>query len=273
MKGDFLPLDYIHSSQNQKVKFIKSLHRRKNRDKYNHYIIEGLKMVEEAILSEAPISNLMFSEDFDIESWQYYYSFYDSIPMARVSNSIFSSMSTLATPEGIMAVVEKTEKKFIFPPINSGETLLILDAISDPGNLGTIIRTMDAAASYGIILLEGSTDPYSPKALRSSMGSIFRLPILEVDNNLDFFDKIDKKANILAIASADGDNIYDWQDFDRHKNIYLVIGNESHGVSDDIKKISSKSLSLPIKGGAESLNASVAASILIYEIMRKRSLK
>ena len=177
-------------------------------------------------------------------------------------------MARTKTPQGLAAIINKN--KFILDDMLSSEKLFIaiLDGVQDPGNVGTIIRTLDSAGASGVIILNGCADPYGSKALRATMGSIFRVPIYEVfDEDRLFSYLIDINTHIM-ISHLDGDSLFNWEG--DPNRVALVIGNEGRGVRDELLQYASSLVKIPMLGGAESLNASVAAGIIIYEVVRRK---
>ena len=176
---------------------------------------------------------------------------------------MFLSISDVTTPQGVLAVVEKKNNT---NKINYNEDIIIaLDGIQDPGNLGTILRTVDSADLKQIILSKNSADPYNPKVVRSTMGAIFRVNIIETENLLDTLKEVKKHNFEVVVTSLDtNESIYNIQ----YKNKVIVIGNEANGVSKEIQEIADKKVKIPMLGKTESLNASVATGIMVYEYVR-----
>lgn len=261
----------ISSSQNPLIKDIKSLNRKKNRWKYRLFIIEGIKIIEEAIINGIRIKNILFSDSFfESEEGRF---FYNNIKnrdnIVKIKDSLFNSISDTENPQGIMGVCEFNIRDFSDMDGLNNPSILFLDAVQDPGNMGTIIRSADAFNIDGIILGEGSVDPYNLKVVRATMGSIFRVPLYMCDNSIEsIVDLKDKGFDILA-TSLNGSAIYD-SDFSG--KILCVIGNEANGVNPKILEISDKHIKIPMPGNAESLNAGVAASIIMYEAMRSSNI-
>lgn len=258
--------DIITSPYNPTIKLMKSLHMKKYRDEYGLYFVEGPKMVREALAQGNLVHTLVYSQDFRLEELE---SNLGLTPEICVDANLFRQIGDVKTPQGVMAVVRKRSRDTDMVFQRDGGFWVLLDRIQDPGNLGTIIRTMDAAGGSGVVLLEGCVDPYNPKVIRSTMGSIFRVPIVEVNHNRDFLSRLrDNNVDILASA-LEGVNIFNWK-CQRGETIKaLVIGNESQGIGGEIHDFATTLVSIPMAGEAESLNASVAAGIMIYEIMRK----
>ena len=189
---------------------------------------------------------------------------------------VFESTSETSTPQGILAVASKQEytlegilkRKYASANIDGALKLLVLDTIQDPGNLGTIIRAGEAAGIDGVIMGRGTADIYSPKVTRSTMGSLFRVPFIYTDDLLLTVKDI-KRENIKVYAAEKGEGItYDRADL--INAAALIIGNESGGISDDILKEADNLIKIPMTGSVESLNAAIAASILMFEITRQR---
>ena len=259
----------ITSSQNSTVKLVKALHMKKYRDLYGLYFVEGIKIINEALRERVPIEKLIFSEDFSVDQLDYEYSSdkinrFDSV---FVSNNIFKQISDVKSPQGVIAIVNKhrIELKNILQ--RSSYFMVVLDRVQDPGNVGSIIRTVDAAGGDAVALLKGSADPYNPKTLRSTMGSIFRVPIFEIEESESFMEYLISAGTHLIASCLNGENLFYWNE--NYNRIALIIGNESKGISKEIMNLASSRVTIPMAGKAESLNASVAAGILIYEIMAK----
>ena len=188
----------------------------------------------------------------------------DNYKFILVTENVFKELTDVKTPQGILAVVYKNEKRKID---KNADYIMALDDVQDPGNIGTIIRTLDSANIKQLIVSKGTVDAYSPKVVRSTMGAIFRIQIIEVENLLETLKSLKQNGFELVSTSLQTDkNIYD---IDYNKKI-VIIGNEANGVSKEIQDISSYKVKIPMLGKTESLNASVAASIMIYEYVREK---
>ena len=260
--------EIITSPNNPIIKLVKSLHIKKYRDQYGLYFVEGWKMVKEAIAENCPIHTLIYSEDFDIHKLELDKIKVD-IPIVCVDANLFKQIGDVKTPQGIIGVLKKEQRNIDYVLDRNSGFWVALDRVQDPGNMGTIIRTIDAAGGDGVVLLEGCVDPYNPKTIRSTMGSIFRIPIVKADNSNDFFLKLRERQAHIITSDMNGENIFNWQGAKSGSTKVLVIGNESKGIRQEIHHMATSTVSIPIIGGAESLNASVAAGIMIYEILRK----
>ena len=248
-------MKFITSTDNKIYKQTKKLLLKSERDKTGLFIAEGRRIAEEAVQCGVA-EYIVVSESFG--------NFEADIPLYSVTDKMFSAVSETETTQGILAVC-KYEKKRIGDI--KGHTLIICDKVSDPGNLGTVIRTAEASGVSGILLLKGTVDPYSPKVVRSTMGSIFRMPLYFCEikdlQNLSEYD-------IVATVLNAKESLYEAE---FGKNNAIVIGNEAHGVSDEVIKMSKKLIKIPMEGKSESLNASVAGAVVMYEFLRRRGVK
>ena len=247
----------ITSKDNETIKEIKKLKEKKYRKE--KYIVEGIKMIQEAIQYDANIELVVYSEKFGISNVNL-----EGIKTIEVTESIFNTLTEVVSPQGILAVIKKNEdsKKIDY----STEFILALDGIQDPGNLGTIIRTADATNLKQIIVSKDTVDTYSPKVIRSTMGAIFRVNVIETEDLAQELDNLKKEGfKIITTSLQTNKSIYD---INYNKSV-VVIGNEANGVSDNVYAVSNEKVKIPMLGKAESLNASVAASIMMYEYVRQ----
>ena len=261
-------MQVISSKDNEIIKNIKKLKEKKYRDLENAYIIEGIKLVKEAIYENAKIRQIIMCENYadnkEIDKETLYeISKYNLI---YVTEKVFNTITDVKTPQGIIAIVEKNNSTC---EINYSEEIIIaLDDVQDPGNLGTIIRTADSANLKQIILSKNSADPYNPKVVRSTMGGIFRVNIIEVDNLEETLKQTQKNGFKVMVTVLDTQKSI----FDANYNKkVIVIGNEANGISKSIQNIADEKVKIPMLGKTESLNASVAAGVMIYEYVRKKA--
>lgn len=253
----------ITASSNGKYKYVKSLSLKKARKKYGEYTIEGIKSVGDALKSDRKVTAVYVSDSFyKNESFAYPV----NIPLYKVSDDLFAKMCDTKTPQGILAVVKiETDNEFT---ADLSKKYIYCDNVSDPGNLGTIIRTADAAGFDAVLLSEGCADLYSPKTVRASMGSFFNMRTVEnvtADMLRAYCDM-----GFSLIGGALSQDSADYRDTDMTKPCIIAVGNEANGIREEILKICSH-VKIPILGKAESLNAAVAAAILMYELVRQRS--
>lgn len=247
--------EIITSTKNDFVKMVKSLKTKKGRAKNSSFLVEGVKCVNELIAHRSDLlERLIVTED----------SYNDFASSAKkfgatvyvVKEHVLTAVSDFKTVQGVAAVAKLPKTQ---APMDG--FILALDDVSDPQNVGTMIRTADAAGCSGIVLSQESADYLSPKSVRASMGSVFHLPIYITELST-FFPIVIQKGYRVAAADMHGtaDYNYDWQ------KTCLVIGNEARGVSEKTLNICTDKISVPMYGKAESLNAAVAAGILIYKI-------
>ena len=182
-----------------------------------------------------------------------------------VNNTVFKYITDVLNPQGILAVVEKKSKTNQID--YNQDIIIVLDGIQDPGNIGTILRTVDSVGLNQIVLSDKCADIYNPKVVRSTMGAIFRVNAIESNELIETLNEI--KKNNFEIVSTDLKTEHNIYDID-YKNIAIVIGNEANGVSEEILKISDKKIKIPMFGKTESLNASVATGIILYEYVRRK---
>lgn len=259
-------MQIITSKDNENIKSIKKLKERKYRDLNNEYIIEGVKILKEAIQEKAVIKKIVICEEclannIIDEKLLYEIAKYDCL---YVSKKIFEGLTDVSKPQGILAVVEKNNKK----DINYNEDIIVaLDGLQDPGNLGTILRTLDSANLSQVIVSKDTVDAYNPKVVRSTMGAIFRVNIVEAENLKETLKEMKRhKYKVMCTDLTASKNIYE---IDYNKKI-LVIGNEANGISKELLDMADEKIIIPMLGKTESLNASVATSIIVYEYVRRK---
>ena len=257
----------ITSKDNETIKKIKKLKEKKYRDQENCYMIEGIKLIKEAIQEKAKIKLIVVCDDCkqeaDIEGEiKYEIAKYECI---YVSEKIFLSLTNVVNPQGILAIVEKNTNA---NDIDYNENLfLILDDIQDPGNMGTILRTADSLNFKQIIVSKDSADIYNPKVVRSTMGAIFRINIIESDDLVKTIKEMKKhKIKILSTSLQTNKTMYDVS----YDKTAIVIGNEANGVEKEIIELTDEKIKIPMPGKTESLNASVATAVILYEAMRNK---
>ena len=260
-------MQVISSKDNEIVKSIRKLKEKKYRDIENCYVIEGIKLIKEAINENAKIKEIVVCEEcinsgeidkdtlYEIAKYNVIY----------VTEKVFNAITDVKTPQGILAVIEK---KALNKQIDYSQDIIIaLDGVQDPGNMGTILRTVDSANLNQIIVSKDSADCYNPKVVRSTMGAIFRVNIIEVDNLKETLEAVKKnKFKVMVTALDTNESIYSVN----YNNKVIVIGNEANGVSKEVQVIADEKVKIPMLGKTESLNASVATGIMIYEYVRRR---
>ncbi len=255
-------MEFIHSRDNQLVKEARKLSERKYRDEKGKFFIEGFRFVEEALRADADIEKLLISKRYMAKFEQSVLNTCD-ISKYVLDDNLFDSISCTETPQGVAAIVRKKVSDINF---QSGFYVLI-DKLQDPGNVGTIIRTSHAAGVKGIIYTAGTVDPYNDKCLRSTMGSIFYIPLME-DRDLNIIKRIKQSGYKLVVSSLEAESDFFSREYE--DKLIIAVGNEGNGISKEIEAMADIKVKIPMPGGAESLNASVAASIMIYEVLRQK---
>jgi TrmH family RNA methyltransferase len=260
-------LQKITSKENEFIKHVKKLKDKKYRDKSNEYVIEGIKLIKEALQEKAQINQIVICEKSGIlgDDLKYEIAKQECI---YVPQNIFKTISEVSTPQGILAIVQKNNVEAQSSEIDYNEDIIIaLDDIQDPGNLGTILRTVDSVGLKQILVSKGTADSYNPKVVRSTMGAIFRVKIIECENLSETLKQVKKhKYEVLATSLQTTNSIYD---IDYNKKV-IVIGNEANGVSKEILDLADVKVKIPMLGKTESLNASVATGIMLYEYVRHK---
>lgn len=257
----------ITSKDNDFVKHIKKLKDKKYRDIEGKYVIEGIKLVKEAIQEKANIKQIILCDDCEkteniSKNLMYEIAKYECI---YVSEKIFKSLTEVQTPQGIMAIIGKKNENFDID--YSQEIIVALDDIQDPGNLGTILRIVDSVGLAQLLVSKKTADVYNPKVVRSTMGAIFRVKIIECEDLKQTLKEIKKhKFQIVVSSLQTEESVYD---IDYNKKV-IVIGNEANGVNEEIQQMADKKIKIPMLGKTESLNASVATGIILYEYVRKK---
>ena len=257
----------ISSKENELIKHIKKLKDKKGRDISNEYVIEGIKLIQEAIQENVNIKQIIVCDDCDKtesipKDLMYEIAKYDCI---YVTKKIFKYISEVQEPQGILAVIEKNnlDREIDY----SQDIIVALDDVQDPGNLGTILRTVDSIGLTQILVSKGTADSYNPKVVRSTMGAIFRIKIIECEDLEKTLKEIKKHKFKVVVTSLQTENsIYE---INYNKKV-IVIGNEAKGVEKNIQELADEKIKIPMLGKTESLNASVATGIVLYEYVRQK---
>lgn len=262
----------IESRQNKQIKELFALKTNKGRKKAKSYYVEGLKVVKEAIDQTDKLIKVFYKTDFgnkeeEAELLRILYQL--NIENIEISDALFKEIADTEQTQGIIGIVRQEFKSLEEILVNSSDksTILILDRVQDPGNLGTIIRTAEAFGVSGIILCKGCVDAYNPKVVRSTMGSILRTSLISSEHISDELELLKKDNYNILVTSLDAKKSLNEMNFS-DKNV-LVIGNEANGVSIEIQSMADRLIKIPMIGQAESLNAAVATSIILYEIQSK----
>lgn len=257
----------ITSKDNDFIKHLKKLKDKKYREEYGEFIVEGIKMIQEAIDEKAIIKDIIVCDDcknqeYFSKEFLYEIAKYNCI---YVTEKVFLQITDVTNPQGILAVIDR---KKIDADINyDSDLFLILDNIQDPGNMGTILRTADSINLKQIIVAKGTADVYNPKVVRSTMGAIFRVKVIEIEDLTKVVKEMKKrKIKVYATDLATNSSIYDVD----YKKSAIIIGNEANGVSKQLLDLADQKIKIPMIGKTESLNAAVATGIILYEAVRTK---
>ncbi len=262
-------MEIITSKDNSKIKYLRSLNSKKFRNNDRVFIAEGIKFVNESLTEKVDIKFVLISHNILektetnklIETLKK-----RGIDFFICEDAIFSSLSETINSQGILAVILKLEQKKQ-DILTDYKFIVLCDRIQDPGNLGTIIRTSDAFGPAAVILNKGCVDVYNPKVVRASAGSMFRVPFIIGDETQEILKYLRESGYRIISTVVNSD--YSFDNIDNSEKICVVIGNEGHGVSQEIRDSSDINITIKMDGRAESLNASIAAGICIYEIRKK----
>ena len=259
-------MQLITSKDNETVKYIRKIKEKKYRELDRVYVIEGEKLIREAIEENAKIKNIVISENAIETLTEDFKNIINNYSCMYVSDKVFSMLTDVVNPQGSLAVIERNDISEQYINFNE-EMIIVLDGIGDPGNLGTILRTIDSAGLSQVIVSKNTTDSYNPKVVRSTMGAIFRVNVIVSEDLTHTLEELKKQGYETIATSLDtSESIYDMQ---KGKKA-VVIGNEANGVSENILKAVDKKVKIPMLGKTESLNASVATGIVVYEYVRKK---
>jgi RNA methyltransferase, TrmH family len=253
----------ITSIQNPKLKLVRALlGRAKERREAGAFVVEGVRLVEEAVKAGWQFQFVLFSDGLSERGKELVNTLTaNQIEVEEVSGDLLQNVSETQTPQGILAVL-KIDNLPIPDPSNF---ILIPDQIRDPGNLGTLLRTAAAAGAQAAFLPPETTDAFAPKVLRAGMGAHFQLPIHSM-----IWDEICERIKGMKIYLADMNGRPCWET-DLRQPLALVVGSEAEGASEAAQKLAAQKISIPMPGNIESLNAGVAGSVLMFEVVRQRA--
>lgn len=260
----------IESLHNEQVKYVASLQRHKAREEAQLFVVEGWRFVEEAVLRNAPIKKVYVCQGRQNLEWQFLQKRLSErrIPFEEVTERVLRKMSATEEPQGILAVVRQTTYTWADLQIDQNSVVLILDGIQDPGNLGTILRTALASGARYVCLTPGTVDLYNPKVLRSTMGAIFSLVLLQDYQPEEILDFCQDQGLSIFMGDIQGSSVY--QTKLSEGPLALVVGNEGNGPSPAFRRSNVQCITIPMAQDVESLNVAIATGILLFEIVRQR---
>jgi TrmH family RNA methyltransferase len=256
----------IQSHSNALVKRIKRLRQKKYRQREGVFFIEGLHVVGSALEQGAAVEQMVWcaellTSDFGLQLIET-----AAFPTAQLSRDVFLGISERDNPSGIGAIVRSPLQRLAQLTVEDTSCFVALVAIADPGNLGTIIRTVDASGASGVILVGETTDPMHPTALKASMGAWFGVPLAAVASSEELMTWAQQKQLQVVATSAHAPIDYTQAHY-RHP-LLLLLGSERHGLSRDVLDAADLAVSIPMAGHASSLNLAVATGLLLYELRR-----
>jgi TrmH family RNA methyltransferase len=264
----------ITSTRNPRVKSLRALQLRKYRHQQGRFLIEGIRIVKEALRCGAPVETLVYAPDLLVsERAQALVEAVDPPARLALSAKVFATLSDRDQPQGVAAVVRIQDPPLAAIPL--GERMLVVVAyqLRDPGNLGAIVRTADAAGAAGLVVVEPSVDLYDPQAVRATMGSLFALPIVRLDGSAalsTWYGDIRAAGLPLLVVASSAHGTQRHFEVDYRRPVALLLGCERRGLPDAVRREADMQVCLPMAGRATSLNVSAAAAALIYEIVRQR---
>jgi RNA methyltransferase, TrmH family len=247
----------IESVKNAKVKEWKKLHTKKEREKTGLFIIEGEHLVEEVLKTSVDVEEIIVREGEQLPShWDI-----KDYSVIEVTKEVMSSLSDTERPQGFAAICQQQSHQLTLSKLNK---VLLLDAVQDPGNIGTMIRTADSAGFDAVVLGEGTVDCYNSKVLRSTQGSLFHIPVVKGNLNEWIENMCNENVPVYGTALEGGTS---YTNVEAQKRFALLLGNEGNGVKKELLQKTTQNLYVPIYGNAESLNVSIAAGILMYHLI------
>ncbi len=252
----------IESASNEFFRHLKKLHTPKERTKTSRYLAEGLRAVSDAIKNKADIYAIVLCEgvDFDID--------FGSARVYELSKKLFEEVKLTVNSQGILAVINYKLNDASCLDVKSAKSYLYLDSVTDPGNMGTILRSADAFGTDGVILSKGCVDIFNPKVVRSTMASLLNVPVY-IDTDPDNTFESLKNAGFDIVGTFPKATIASC-DYQYKPKTVLVMGNEANGISDKIKESCTAKITIPMTGNAESLNVATATAVMLYEILVSR---
>ena len=250
-------MEKITSVKNPMVRDMRALKDRKARESTGRFLVEGEVMILEALKCGLTIRDMLAEEEHET----FVASFEGKAHVCLTTRSVLEAVCDTRTPQGVCASFDMPVS---LPVEHAPDTIVALDGVQDPGNVGTIWRTADAAGFKGLLLGSGSADPLSPKVQRSAMGSGFRVPFMQSENLAETLKQLSKTGYTIIASDLNGCDFYSRPD--PGKKYVLIIGNEARGISNEVRKAADMLVKLPMRGGAESLNAAVAAGIMMYDL-------
>ena len=255
----------ITSTSNPQVKRLLQLQKKsKARNEENVFVVEGLRMFTEVPkerVEKVYVSETLYNKKKHELNWE-------EFPLEILSDSVFKHVSDTQTPQGVLCTVKQEQYDVATLLDIENPHFMVLDNLQDPGNLGTIVRTAEGAGVDAVFMSKDCVDIYNPKTIRSTMGSIYRIPTIYIEDTVKLLELFKEKGIKSYAAHLDGKNSYDKEDY--CTGTAILIGNEGNGLRDEVSNKADIWVRIPMEGQVESLNAAIAASILMFEVARQR---
>lgn len=255
----------ITSTSNPQVKRLLQLQKKsKARNEEHVFVVEGLRMfveVPKERVEKVYVSETFYNKKKHALKWE-------EFPLEILSDSVFKHVSDTQTPQGVLCIVKQKEHDIATLLSIENPHFMVLDNLQDPGNLGTIVRTAEGAGVNAVFMSKDCVDIYNPKTIRSTMGSIYRIPTIYIEDTVQLLELFKEKGIKSYAAHLDGKNSYDKEDY--RTGTAILIGNEGNGLRDEVSNKADIWVRIPMEGQVESLNAAIAASVLMFEVARQR---
>ena len=255
----------ITSTSNPQVKRLLQLQKKsKARNEEGVFVVEGLRMfveVPKERVEKVYVSETFYNKKKQELNWE-------EFPLEILSDSVFKHVSDTQTPQGVLCIVKQKMHEMEALLNIQKPHFMVLDNLQDPGNLGTIVRTAEGAGVDAVFMSKDCVDIYNPKTIRSTMGSIYRMPTIYIEDTVKLLELFKEKGILSYAAHLDGKNSYDKEDY--REGTAILIGNEGNGLRDEVSNKADIWVRIPMEGQVESLNAAIAASVLMFEVARQR---
>lgn len=264
----------IRSRHNPLVKSIQALHEGKRRRREGRFLIEGVRLLEEAVAAGVHLERVLFAPE--LISGERNRALLarlkaGGVTLNAVTASVLTAVAETETPQGFVAVAYVPPPPDLRTLIRQGNLLVLGDGIQDPGNAGTIVRTAAAAGAQGVFFSAGSVDPYGGKVVRASMGSLFRIPVAVLSDSLELVKEC-RSAGWEVLVTSPAGGTPPWQ-VSMEGSCLVVLGNEGAGVSPEVLAAGTQRIYIPLAGAVESLNVAVAGGVILFEAVRQRRCK
>ena len=258
----------ITSLSNARVKQWVQLKERKYRNKEGLFIAEGIHLVQEALRSKAKVHSIVYDMELGLPSelQEWAHNGLD-VEWIEVNDAIIRKCTDTETPQPVFAIIQKPGADYRLLLEANKPLVIVVDGVQDPGNLGTIIRSADAVGATGVVIGKGSVDLYNSKTVRSTMGSLFHLPIVEADLTTLLPEVKGQGIHVVSTSLQASHTCYS---YDFTQPTWFVVGNEGKGVSSEVSLLVEDHILIPMKGQAESLNVAMATTVMLYEALRQR---